>query len=163
MFLLRHIRQAFAVLMLTSPMVLAAQAFDPERSTRAFLDSYVSGDATVVQSLIDSKNLIVYGSDTEEFVRGGTGLLRLMMADQQLWHHSATFGPMRKITTVRSHDLITIFFEAPFMLPHAPPVPVRFSLVWHREHGHWLLVQSANTVPTQHQSADELLSSGSNK
>jgi hypothetical protein len=64
---------------------------------------------------------------------------------------------MEHISLIQNHSLASIFFDVPFSVGNRAPVSVRFAATWKLEGKQWLLVQSSNVVPTEHQSAAELL------
>lgn len=128
-----------------------------EKQTQTFLDAYAKGDQKAVLDLIDQENITVYGSDVAEFAHGSDAVLKMLANDQQLWGGSAHIGKMEHVSLVQDHSLASIFFDLPFSVGGRPPVAVRFSVIWRREGKRWLLVQSSNVVPTEHQSAAELL------
>jgi len=130
-----------------------------EKQTRVFLDAYAKGDQETVLELVDRENVTVYGSDVAEVVHGADALLKMMALDQQLWRGSAYIGAMEHVSVIEDKSLASMFFDAPFSVAGRPPVAVRFAVLWKREGGRWLLVQSSNAVPTEHQSAAEILHS----
>jgi hypothetical protein len=130
-----------------------------QQLTRTFLDAYAKGDRQTVLSLIDRENITVYGSDAAEVAQGSDAVMQTLALDQQLWGGSAHIGKMEHISLIQNHSLASIFFDVPFSVGNRAPVPVRFAATWKREGKQWLLVQSSNVVPTEHQSAAELLHS----
>jgi len=128
-----------------------------QQLTRTFLDAYAKGDRQTVLGLIDRENITVYGSDAAEVAQGSDAVLQTLALDQQLWGGSAHIGKMEHISLIQNHSLASIFFDVPFSVGNRAPVPVRFAATWKREGKQWLLVQSSNVVPTEHQSAAELL------
>lgn len=99
----------------------------------------------------------VYGSDEAEFIVGRDALEHMFANDIRLWQGTAKFGALRNVSSIRSRDLATMFFDVPFSVGGRPSVTVRFAMVWRREPDGWRLVQSSNVVPTKGQSAEELL------
>jgi hypothetical protein len=128
-----------------------------QKQSQVFLDAYARGDRQVILSLIDQKNIMMYGSDAAEVIHGSDALLKLVTADQQLWGGSAHFGAMEHVSLVKNRSFASIFFDVSFSVGGRPPVPVRVAANWKREGKRWLLVQSSNSVVTEHQSAFELL------
>jgi hypothetical protein len=150
------------VLPIVATTVLLGSAFgqksQTEERTRHFLDSYVRGDTAAVMAVIDEGS-VAYGSDAAEVFRGKTAISEMLRQDALLWRGSATIGQMRDVSVIEQDDLATIFFNAPFRVANREPVPVRFSMVWRREKGQWLLVQSQSAAVTEGQSAAALLAS----
>ena len=133
-----------------------AGAQEPQQLLRDYLDAYMRGDeAAVVQRL--APDVTMYGSDSAEVVHGVEGVRKLMEQDQKLWHGAARLGPVERLTTSASRDLVVMFFDSTFEMGTMPAMPLRFAMAWRKEHGRWLLVQSSNVAPTVHQSASELL------
>lgn len=122
----------------------------------AFLHAYAAGNEQDVLSFVTTGQPHIYGSDEAEAVDSREGFAAMLKADHKLWNGIVSFGPMRNVSEERSGNLATIFFDAGFQLG-GREVPVRFSMVWRREHGAWKLVQSSNVVPTTGQTATELL------
>ncbi len=146
------------------PLLLAAfvsptwaQDSEIQKHTQAFLDVYALGDREVILTLIDQKNVIMFGSDLAEIVHGSDALLKLLTADQRLWGGTAHFGAMEHVSLVQNHSFASIFFDISFSVGGRPPVPVRVAAVWKQEGKRWLLVQSSNALVSEHQSAIELL------
>lgn len=133
------------------------QSSSIEEKTRRFLDAYASGDRQKVLSLIDRTNIVMYGSDLAEVVRGSDAVLKLLDEDQRLWGGTARMGEMEHVSTIESKGLASIVFNVSFSVGGRPPIPVRVVAVWKRVGKEWLLVQSSNSVVTEHQSAEELL------
>ena len=132
-------------------------AIDPvEVQTQAFLTAYANGDRASVLSAIDT-GTVIYGSDAAEVFRGPDEVRTMLENDRKLWGDSARIGPMQHVSVIHRGDIVSIFFDAPFSAGGRPPVLVRFAFVWTLAHGHWLLAQGSNTVPTTGQSAAELL------
>jgi ketosteroid isomerase-like protein len=144
-----------AVILLASPAW--CQNSPIQQLTRTFLDAYAKGDRQAVLSLIDRENITVYGSDVAEVAHGSDAVLQTLALDQQLWGGSAHIGAMERISLIQNHSLASIFFDVPFSVGNRAPLSVRFAATWKREGKQWLLVQSSNVVPTEHQSAAELL------
>ena len=134
-----------------------AQGSPVQERTQEFLNAYIKGDSNAALSLIDPKNVTMYGSDVAEVVHGSDALLKLLDADQKLWGGSARIGPMEHVSVVESRSLASICFDVSFTVGGRPPLPLRMTAVWKREGGKWLLVQSSNAVVSEHQSAEELL------
>jgi ketosteroid isomerase-like protein len=107
-------------------------------------------------ALVDDGS-VAYGSDAAEVFRGKPAIAEMLRQDALLWRGSATIGEMRDVSVIEQGDLATIFFNAPFRVGNREPVPVRFSMVWRREKGQWLVVQSQSAAVTEGQSAAALL------
>jgi ketosteroid isomerase-like protein len=122
-----------------------------------FLAAYAAGDRSKVFSMVSETESYVYGSDEAEFIVGRNALEQMFDDDMRLWQGTAKFGALRNVSSIRSRDLATMFFDVPFSVAGRPPLTVRFAMVWRRESNGWRLVQSANVVPTTGQSAEELL------
>jgi ketosteroid isomerase-like protein len=148
------------VTVLAATAFLLAPAFgrssQTEERTRHFLDSYARGDTAAVMSIVDEGS-VAYGSDAAEIFRGKAGISEMLRQDALLWRGSASIGEMKDVSVVEQGDLATIFFNAPFRVGNREPVPVRFSMVWRRDKGQWLLVQSQSAAVTEGQSAAALL------
>jgi ketosteroid isomerase-like protein len=142
--------------MLIGAPAIAATKPDIAQQTQLFLNAYASGDRNTVLSMIAS-DAVVYGSDASEIVHGAAAGSSLFTDDQRLWGGSAHIGEMKNISMVRQGNLASIFFDADFSVGGRPPLPVRYAMVWRLTSGKWLLVQSSNVVPTQGQSAADLL------
>lgn len=122
----------------------------------AFSDAYVAGDWTTVESYLADETLDVYGSDLAEFARTRSSFRAMFDNDQKLWRGGARLGKATEISSTRSRNLATYFFHREFVLGDRR-MTVRFCTVWRRVNGRWKLVQSANAVPTVHESAAEIL------
>ena len=154
---LMKIRVITALLLTGFAFPAWAQDSEIQKHTQVFLDAYARGDRQVILTLIDQQNITMYGSDAAEIVHGSDTLLKLVAADQQLWRGSAHFGAMEHVSLVQNRSFASIFFDVSFSVGGRPPVPVRVAATWKREGKRWLLVQSSNSVVTEHQSAIELL------
>jgi ketosteroid isomerase-like protein len=150
-----YLLAALSLFGLISPVY--ARQPEIQKQSQMFLDAYARGDRQAILSLIDKNNIVMYGSDAAEIIHGSDALLSLLTADQQLWGGSAHFGPMEHISIVQTRSIASIFFDVSFSVGGRPPVPVRVAAVWKQKAGRWLLVQSSNSVVTEHQSATELL------
>lgn len=139
--------------------VVAGAAPAVTAQTRLFLDAYARGDRAAVLRLVDGDAVTVYGSDAAEIFRGRAGVATMLDDDRRLWGGAARIGSMKHVSVVERGDLASIFFDADFLMRNRPAIPVRFAMVWRRARGVWRLVQSANVVPTQNQSAALLLRS----
>jgi ketosteroid isomerase-like protein len=128
-----------------------------EDTAAEFLRAYAAGNHDAVMRVIADDSIHVYGSDVAEVVTTKAGLQAMFDADQQLWRGTASFGSMRNVSSVAAGSLVTLFFDAPFIVGGHPEVIVRFATVWRRDGASWKLVQSTNVVPTVGQSAAELL------
>jgi hypothetical protein len=146
---------AFTCFLLSSPSW--SQASPIQDRTRLFLDAYAKGDRQTVLSLVDRSDVTMYGSDVAEVVHGADALLKLMDSDQKLWGGTAHMGSMDHVSITETKGLATVFFDVSFAVGGRPPIPVRVAAVWKREGKTWLLVQSSNSVVTEHQSAEDLL------
>ena len=124
--------------------------------TRLFLDAYARGDRTTVLSFVE-ETVTVYGSDVAEIVHGRAALEKMITDDHRLWGDTAHIGLMEHISVIEGKGLASIFFDAPFSAGGQSSVPVRFALTWRHSRKGWQLVQSSNVVPTQGQSATDLL------
>jgi hypothetical protein len=134
-----------------------AQDSPIQKRTQDFLNAYIGGDRNLVLSLIDPKDVTMFGSDVAEVVHGSDALLHLLDADQKLWGGSARIGPMEHVSVVENRSLASIYFDVSFSIAGRPPLPLRMTALWKREGGKWLLVQSSNAVVSEHQTAEELL------
>jgi hypothetical protein len=152
---MRRLPIALLCLGLSTP-IFAQTTPDINAYTRLLLDAYAKGDRPYLKAHIDP-TFNGYGSDLAEVVHGPAAFDHMLEQDLQLWGGSAHIGAMRDVSLVQQKDFASIFFNADFSLPNQKPIPLRFAMVWHRVHGSWLLVQSSNVVPTQGQSAAELL------
>ncbi len=153
----RIILVANALLLLFNPSLNAQKSLIRSRAAD-FLDAYVSGDQNKVLSMVDP-GIAMYGSDRDEVVHGTKDLSELMRIDQLLWQKTAHITDLHNFSEVSAGSLATLFFDATFTVGNRPPLPIRFATVWKKTHGKWLLVQSSNVVPTEHQSAMEILRS----
>jgi hypothetical protein len=129
---------------------------DIQHQTELFLTAYANGDSATVLPLLDD-NVAIYGSDVSEIRHGIAGASSLLADDQKLWGGPAHIGPMKNTSVIQEGALASIFFDADFSVSGRPALPVRFAMVWQLKSGRWLLIQSSNVVPTQGQSAAELL------
>lgn len=133
-----------------------AQQSDVRAWTVTFLESYVKGDSdTVVRSVDD--NTTVYGSDAAEAFHGRDGIKSMLANDARLWAGRAHIGEVKDVSISQGGDLQTIFFNASVAVGDQPPVPVRFCMVWRKSTRGWYLVQSSNSVVTEGQSAQAIL------
>lgn len=126
--------------------------------TRAqqLLERYSANDPAGVIALIDKQRFTMFGSDLKEVVQSNEQLKELMRADFALWG-TAKMSDVRDIDFRTDGRFATAFFTVSFQAGGMPPVPVRMATTWIKRNGEWLLTQSANSVPTQGQSAAELL------
>ena len=155
---MRSLIAAVAILctiLISAPSAIAA-APDIKQQTRLFLDAYAHGDSDKVLPLLDP-GIAIFGSDAAEVSVGTDAASTLFTNDQRLWGGPAHIGEMKNVSLIRQGNLASIFFDADFSAGGRPPVPVRFAMVWRLTSGKWLLVQSSNVVPTQGQSAADLL------
>jgi ketosteroid isomerase-like protein len=154
-----HLWTPAIILLAVSSCISTTRA--PSRSVEdtaaEFLRAYAAGRRDAVMSVVADDSIHVYGSDVAEVVTTKAGVQAMFDADQQLWRGTARFGSMRNVSSVVAGSLVTLFFDAPFIVDGHPEVIVRFATVWRRDGARWKLVQSANVVPTVGQSAAELL------
>jgi len=158
---LSYFRWVVLLTVLVSALGAGAVTAEPSVSisatTRLFLDAYTRGDRGTILRLIEPKSVIVYGSDAAEIARGSAQVVTMLGNDARLWHGKARIGKMEHVSFMQSNAFASIFFDAPFSLDGKRVVPVRFAMVWRRASDGWKLVQSSNVVPTQGQSAEQLL------
>ncbi|HEY6413624.1 MAG TPA: nuclear transport factor 2 family protein [Edaphobacter sp.] len=149
---------AAVVILCTILISVPASAATPDikQQTRLFLDAYAHGDRDKVLPLLDP-GIAIYGSDAAEVSLGTDAATTLFTNDQRLWGGPAHIGEMKNVSLIRQGNLASIFFDADFSAGGRAPIPVRFAMVWRLTSGKWLLVQSSNVVPTQGQSAADLL------
>lgn len=129
-----------------------------EVMTRAhqLLERYSANDPAGVIELIDKQQFTVFGSDLKEVVHSSEQLQELMRADFALWG-TAKMSDLRDVDFRTDGRFATAFFTVSFQAGGMPPLPVRMATTWIKRNGEWRLTQSANSVPTQGQSAAELL------
>jgi len=139
-----------------------AQSDDLRLRTQNLITAYANGDKETVLRSIDDQTTI-YGSDAAEVFHGPREISTMLSNDQKLWGGHAQIGPMTDITVHKSGVVESIFFNASFRVGDRAPMPVRFCMVWIKEKGRWLLLQSSNAVVTQGQSGEELLHPHSTK
>ena len=151
-----RLRIALLCLGLSSPIFAQTAPADISAQTRLVLDAYAKGDRSYLKSHLDP-TFTAYGSDLAEVIHGPAAFDHMLEQDLLLWGGPVHIGTMRDISLVQHKDFASIFFNADFSLHDQKPLPLRVAMVWHRSHGHWLLIQSSNVVPTQGQSAAELL------
>jgi hypothetical protein len=119
------------------------------------LTLYASNDQEGVLSMLDRSSFTLYGSDAAELVRTPAAVCELMTNDFVLWK-TARFGEIQDLDLFLQGAVATAYFHAPFSVSDRRPILVRFSTTWRKVEGEWLLIQSANTVPTIGSSAAEL-------
>lgn len=123
---------------------------------RQFLDAYAANDQRTALKMIDPQHFTMYGSDVAEIAHGSAGLRQFMDEDHRLWR-AAKFGAIEHFDSRAGAEYASAFFDVPFSVGGAAPVPVRVSTVWHKVGSQWLLTQSSNCVPTTGSSASEAL------
>jgi hypothetical protein len=156
-------------MLLMSLMVLpgvsqAKGAPDQELSVkiRFLLNHYAQKDVAGMMSLLSDGNVLIIGSDLSEVCTTKEQAEKLFRSDFKLWD-SSSFGLIGKVYTQQAGDMITAFFDVPFTFlrgQNSQTVVVRFATVWKKSPQGLRLVQSMNTTPTIHQSAEELSSGG---
>ena len=148
------------VMILLSATAICEPALAVDSSLRqtaeAFMDAYVRGDWSTVETFLNPRPLYVYGSDVSEFAADASAFKRMFEADQKLWRGAAHWGEMSQVSSFQTGPVATLFFNRVFTLGEQR-ITVRFSTVWRRERAGWKLIQSSNAVPTVGQSATELL------
>lgn len=123
---------------------------------RQLLAAYSANRPDDVIAMLDHDGWVVFGSDVSEIVHTEVALRQMMEADFALWK-TAAFGEIRDLEVRAEGVLATAMFHVDFSVAGRPGIPVRFCTTWHRVRGAWMLSQCANTVPTVHSSAAELL------
>lgn len=131
-----------------------AKAAVQQRVTQ-LLHDYAANRPAAVLAMLDPHGFVVYGSDVAEVVRTPREVRELMANDFKLWH-TATFGTPANMDIRVVGDMASAFFDVPFSAGGRPPITVRFCTVWRERGGKWMLVQSANAVPTVGASARAL-------
>ena len=109
--------------------------------------------------LVADDEILVMGSDLSEVCSSRAQVEELLRNDFMLWDSSSS-GALGPVSTQRSGELVTAFFDVPFMLRRGgneQTVVIRFATVWKKTPHGLKLVQSANTTPTVGQSAKERL------
>jgi ketosteroid isomerase-like protein len=129
---------------------------DLEGRIQELLSAYAANRSAQVVAMLDTKGWVVFGSDVAEIVRSNSALLEMMRADFALWK-TATFANIRDLNIQTDGALASAMFHVDFSAGGRPPIPVRFCTTWRQIQGTWMLSQCANTVPTTHSSAAELL------
>lgn len=124
--------------------------------TSRFLDSYVGNDEQAVRAFL-APDVKAYGTDVSEFFSGPDGVVEMLRNDQKLWRRSGSLGDVAHSSVVGGCGLASVAFHRPFLIPGRPAVHVRFNMIIRDDGERWLLAQSANSVPTVGQSAEELL------
>lgn len=151
-------------LMILPAVSQAKEAPDHEVSVkiRFLLDHYAQKDVTAMMSLLSDRDVLIIGSDLSEICTTKEQAEKLFRSDFKLWD-SSSFGLVSKIYTQQAGDMVTAFFDVPFTYlrgQNSQTVVVRFATVWKKSPQGLRLVQSMNTTPTIHQSAEELSSGG---
>lgn len=120
------------------------------------LSAYAANRSDRVLAMLDPKGWVIFGSDVAEIVRSNSALLEMMRADFMLWK-TAAITNLRDLNIQTDGALASAMFHVDFSAGGRSPVPVRFCTTWRRVNGAWMLSQCANTVPTVHSSATEIL------
>jgi hypothetical protein len=132
----------------------------PEVSLRdrvqGLLNAYALDDSAAILKMLDVQGFSMYGSDASEIVSTPAQLTAMMANDFKLWH-TAKFGAMRDIAINVHGDCGSMFFQIPFSAGGSPDILVRFTTVWRRVNGRWMLTMSSNSVPTTGSSAADIL------
>lgn len=118
------------------------------------LERYAANDPAGVIELIDKQEFTMLGGDIKEVVHSSEELQELMRAEFALWY-TARISDIRDVDFRTDGRLATAFFTVSFEAGGMPPIPVRIATTWIKRNGEWFLTQSANSVPTQGQSALE--------
>jgi len=147
---------------LLGPRAIAKDEPDVALRSRvqSLLDAYARDDSAAVLEMVDLHGFSMYGSDASELVSTPAQLTTMMANDFKLWH-SAKFGPMRDVAIKVHGDCGSVFFQIPFSAGGSPDILVRFTTVWRRVNGLWLLTMSSNSVPTTGSSAADILKANS--
>ncbi len=116
------------------------------------LERYAANDPAGVIELIDKQEFTMFGTDIKEVVHSNEQLQELMRADFALWY-TARISDIRDVDFRTDGRLATAFFTVSFEAGGMLPIPVRIATTWIKRNGEWFLTQSANSVPTQGQSA----------
>ncbi len=138
------------------PVTVRMERVQIQSRVHALLTAYAADNQDAVIQLVDTQAFSFYGSDISEFAHTPAALRRMMTDDFKLWH-TAKFGKPENLDIRVSRDMATAFFDVPFSAGGGPEVTVRLATVWRKVNGVWLLIQSANSVPTMGSSARELL------
>lgn len=135
---------------------LSSDADGLEIRIQALLSAYAANRPDQVLAILDPKGWVIYGSDVAEIIRSSSALLEMMKADFMLWK-TAAITNLRDLSIQTDGIQASAMFHVDFSAGERPPVPVRFCTNWRRSGGVWMLNQCANTVPTIHSSALEIL------
>lgn len=135
---------------------VSANADGLEIRIKELLSAYTANRPDQVLAMLDPKGWVIFGSDVEEIVRSNAALLEMMKADFMLWK-TAAITNLRDLNIQTDGTQASAMFHVDFSAGGRPPVPVRFCTTWHRVNGVWMVSQCANTVPTIHSSATEIL------
>lgn len=127
-----------------------------EGRIQALLSAYAANRSDQVLAMLDPQGWVVFGSDVAEIVRSNSALLEMMQADFALWK-TAAISNIRDLNIQTDGTLASAMFHVDFSAGGRPPIPVRFCTTWRQIEGTWMLSQCANTVPTIHSSAAEIL------
>ncbi len=127
-----------------------------EQQIGKLLHAYAANDPAAVLALLDPHGFTMYGSDVAEIVHDPAELRQLMADDFALWQ-TARFGALANLDIRVEGTAASAFFDVPFSAGGRPPVTVRFGTSWRNDGGHWVLMQSSNTVPTTGSSAHQLI------
>jgi ketosteroid isomerase-like protein len=141
-----------------NPQATHASENELQSRIRQLLDLYARKDAAGVMKLVADEQVLVMGSDLSEISTSREQTADLFRDDFKLWD-SSSFGALGKIYSHTSGNLVTAFFDVPFMFRRGKSeqtVVIRFATVWKKTRRGLELVQSLNTTPTVGQSAKEL-------
>jgi hypothetical protein len=127
-----------------------------QQQVEKLLDAYAANNPAGVLALLDQHGFVMYGSDVAEVVHTPAQLRQLMTDDFALWK-TARFGALANVDIRVEGDAASAFFDVPFSAGGRSPVTVRFGTTWRYDAGHWVLMQSSNTVPTTGSSAHDLI------
>ncbi len=129
-------------------------------SVRAMLDAYSAKDIDSAMRFMEGGNVLIMGTDRTELADNAEKVRALLGDDFALWG-SSRFGEFSFVSCRQSRDMATMAFDVPFTMQRSPDksdiVLIRFLTVWTKRGGKWLLTQSLNSVPTEGQSAKEIL------
>ena len=149
------------VALLTSSGAHAAPPCDALRpQVRKLLGLYAQKDVEGVLGLLDSREVLVLGSDVKEVSTTSAEVAAMLHDDYMLWQ-SANFGEPNFLNCRTAAGLASAAFDVPFAMRlaggQATTVTVRFMTVWRRDsRGTWRLTQSMNSTPSVGGSAREI-------
>jgi hypothetical protein len=144
----------------STPVATTNARGEVEQQVEKLLHAYAANDPAAVLALLDRRGFTMYGSDVAEVVHDTAKLRQLMADDFALWK-TARFGPLANLDVRVEGTAASAFFDVPFSVGGRPPITVRFGTAWRLDDGHWVLMQSTNTVPTTGSSAHELIEGNS--